>query len=194
MDSHDRNKSKVCILCLRKSKILKPISEKVREIIRERYYSDVFTRAVVYPNKICTSCRLRCTRNFDGYKIDVTFPHKYNYNYIVELDPKITCECDICVAANVISGKKQANNLPHVSTKIDPGRPKINETPTGKALIVCNLCLTEIGQGKQHRCNASTRCGNLTAFMTDENSPPKAAEAAVSKFLREKALTSGIIS
>lgn len=193
MNSHETNKAKVCILCLKNSKFLTSISEKVREIIREKYYCDVITRASVYPTKICTKCRLRCTRNCDGFKTDFSFPHKYNFGNNVEFELGLECNCEICVAANFISGAKQASNLPHISIKKKQGRPKILDKPAGRAMRVCNLCLTEIGQGKPHWCNATSRCGNLTAFMSDENSPPKTAEAAVSIFLREKALTAGIM-
>ena len=67
----------------------------------------------------------------------------------------------------------------------------MSNKPESRSLRVCNLCLTEIGRGRRHKCNASSRTENLTCFMNNENSPPKSAEAAVANFMGEKALATG---
>lgn len=181
------NKEKVCVLCLKKSKTLKQITEKVRGIICDRYYSDIITRAAVYPTKICTKCRLRCTGKLDPG--NVNFPHKYIVDCTNEFE--LECKCEICKAAKVVCGAKQARNLPYVSVKHDQGRPRKVIAPVAKALKVCTVCLTELGRGKRHKCNVTSRCENLTSLLTDENSPPKPTEAAVSQFLKGKTMSSG---
>lgn len=182
MDNHNKNRKKVCILCLSKRKDLRPISDAVKSVIREKILRDVDARNWYYPVSICTSCRLFCTSR---RKTAVSlYSYKYDYKNITRSNDK--CDCEICKATETVVGK----NFPNVVPRKVAGRPKKEDTNAAKVVRLCNLCLTEIKPGKKHACNATNRAENITKILKNDASS-KAAEAAVSKFLSEKAEASG---
>lgn len=187
MDNHDLNRNKVCVLCLSKTKNLRPISAEVRNVIRENYLPDLEKRSWYYPSVICTSCRLVCKPGVE-VKSRVLHLHKYKYDYTQLTRAKDSCKCEVCNAASIVLG----HNLPGVaSNTVKTGRPrKALDDTTNKVVRMCNNCLTEINRGKKHVCNSSERAENLSKILKKDTSP-KAAENAVSKFLAEKASSSG---
>ena len=98
MGSHELNKCKVCILCLKKRKALKPLSEKLRDVIRVKYYSDLITRSSGYPSRICINCKVRCSQSSGSTNND--FPHKYKFDNNGVFDTDSDCKYEICAAAN----------------------------------------------------------------------------------------------
>lgn len=182
MDTHEHNRTIVCILCLSNNKNVRPISSVVKSVIRDHYLKDLDTKGWYYPSAICTSCRLNCDPGTGKSKLLQL--HKYKYDFKSLTRSSRGCHCEICNAAQILIG----GNLPGmVSKKLKPGRPRKSTSTGSKVVRMCNLCLTEIKQGKKHG-----RSENLLKILKAKNSPPKATEAAVSSFLAEKVKSSGM--
>lgn len=79
--THEENRCKVCILCLKKVN-LRAISETVRKVIRDRYLPDIDIRSWYYPTRICSYCSLVVHNSDLKCKQDVAlFSYKFNIKH-----------------------------------------------------------------------------------------------------------------
>lgn len=192
MNTHESNRVKVCITCLKHKKENRPISAVLRTVIRERYYPDIDTLSWFYPSSICITCRLRCKQTVAEGSGD--FPYVYKHDYTINTRSNAKCRCEVCIAAEVSVGHKRLKNLKINAKGQSQGRPrKENDSVNGNVRLQCETCLTKIGRGIKHVCNRSTRSANLLKIMQNDIPSPKPTEAAVAKYMSEKASSSGKI-
>lgn len=78
--THEENRSKVCVLCLKKVN-LRIISANVRQIIKVRYIPDLDEKSWYYPTCICSHCSIIIytseSKGKENQKIEL-FPYKFN--------------------------------------------------------------------------------------------------------------------
>ena len=90
----------------------------------------------------------------------------------------VDCLCSICDIGrmNGLEYKK------YLQTKPVPGRPCNVEKPVAEKLVLCNLCLTQIGKGLPHDCHNTSLKENIHDIV--QNCPTKLQEQIASNLLK----------
>lgn len=163
-NTHEHNRMKMCILCFHKVKSAKLINNPLKKIIKECFLPDYDEQNEIYPKVLCGGCYRAVYRCKKGDKFPKITVHEY-------LNRKITREatkhvdCDICHVAQQTLQIKVAR------------KPQRKGRSFAKT---CNECLTLVGPGKAHKCNANTKLQNLSVLAGNSQ------DHMVAKAIREK--------
>lgn len=181
--THEENRSKVCVLCLKKSN-LRQISEKTVLLVKNRFLPDIDVRSGYYPKQICCRCSFAINEN---QNVEV---HKYKNFQRVSTRSGMLCKCDVCVAARVTLtqfGGYQINN----SKK--RGRPSVSENSKKvRTAKLCTICYSELSKGKRHSCTRVERQQNLLQMVTGDR--PRSGDSVVAAYLKENRDSDGSIA
>ena len=159
--SHYECRQKVCGVCLRKAKEIRPITEECLILIKNFHYDGYSLDDNFFPLVVCKSCSLA----LKAYEKNPSKPGRKlpNTNYeklsrpgegvITRSVVNCTCMCSICFVGKLRAGQ----HLHYEKTqKPDLGRPRESEVELAFPLPRCSLCLTEVGKGKPHNCSRSS--------------------------------------
>lgn len=163
-NTHEHNRMKVCILCFTKVKSAKSVNNPLRKIIKEYFLPGYNEQNEIYPEVMCGGCYravYRCKKGETFPKISV---HEYPNRKITREAAKHV-DCEICRVA------QQTLQLKVAKKAQKKGRSFAK---------TCNDCLSQVGPGKAHKCNASTKLQNLSMLAGSSQ------DHLVSKGIREK--------
>lgn len=209
---HDECRKAVCLLCLGKTKEMRVINYRHRELIEEYFISGYDTSDDRLPCAVCGNCRT-ILREYDGGDFTHTialFDHS-----LIGQDRHIAtrsaphCECVVCTMAcasssSNISHSSQGGSMVVTAPRRKPGPSKsvtvtassgypISCTPPStskpKAIHLCSFCLTILARGKPHNCTKGVRNDNLKNLATSGS--PNAKEKVASSVIRDKIAASG---
>ena len=184
--SHDQNRQTLCLLCLGKSKDMRPINSKHREIINEHIVQyDVEDNRL--PNALCSTCRvvvLDYGRGNFKRRLDVA-----DLSVMAGAPPSTrsnsTCPCTLCDLASA-----SINPSSTLSTKIRRGRPSLSELPENvkhRATVstsLCSKCLSTVAKGIEHKCCETSRQKNIQRLI--DNSHQNTKEQVASRVIKDK--------
>lgn len=171
-NTHEQNRLKICILCFHKVKSAKLLNNPLKKIVKECFLPNYDEQNEMYPKVLCGGCYralYRCKNGENFPKIPV---HEY-------LNRKITREatkhvdCDICRVAQQTLQLK-------ISKKSQKKKHWFSKT--------CTDCLSQVGPGKAHKCNASTKLHNLSTLAGNSQ------DLLVSKAIRGSANGNTMVS
>lgn len=201
--THEENRSKICLLCFNKGKVMRLLTKDHYETI-ENYIIDGFDRSDNrLPNGICGTCRLTVQECSQGNFKRLQHLNVYDHSLVVGSQPPLTrsaatnmslapsqCPCVVCGIA-----RSKSTNLGGTAgiEKQPRGRPSSSNafaTEKPKAITICSKCLTQLRKGVSHVCTATSRADNIQSFVA--TSPTTATKDHVAAaILKEKESDSG---
>ena len=112
---------------------------------------------------------------------------QYNYRAVIpprEIETRsqdgADCMCTVCTVGRLNGLSYTA----YAKTMVEPvGRPSQNEVKLVETVKLCDYCFSEIGKGKPHTCNKSTKQDNLLQLVRSNSN--KAKEQVASSLLKE---------
>lgn len=162
--SHDEARKVLCILCFKKGKDVRPLSNRIRMLIEKHCVAGIDFDDVRLPSRICTACRL----TLDEYEKGIFSRNIETFDYaqipqiymtrLRSTSLQSKCECLVCEIS-----RQNINN----KSNCHPGRPSSKSPP--KALKLCSSCLSALHQGKPHKCSKSSMLSNLSELASDRN-------------------------
>lgn len=163
-NTHEHNRMKICALCFHKVKSAKLINNPLKKIIKESFLPDYDEQNEIYPKVLCGGCYRAVYRCKKSEKFSKILVHEY-LNRRTTREATKHLDCDICRVAQQTLQIKVAR-----------------KAPKNRRMFVktCNDCLTKVGPGKAHKCNASTKLQNLSMLAGNSQ------DHLVSKAIREK--------
>lgn len=191
--THDECRKRVCLLCFAKASVKKNTFRKVNPSLQTKIEQHVIhgldpTTDERLPNVLCPTC-VRTINDFDhsNQKKRKSIPlgdHSQLYQVNTRLSSSSTfCTCLICKIAQSVPF-----NLANVrgADKMPPNpRGKImNEEGEEAVIHLCRICLTEIGRGRPHVCNKTSRATNLQKMA--ERGSPTSKHKLASSIIKEK--------
>ena len=191
-NTHNENRCKVCLLCFRKSKTVKIINDKEREIIEEHIISGLCSSDNRLPVSICKSCVFVCHKfskgDFSSSIKLFDFSRLKVYTRSSLLHDSTDCKCLVCEIARCTPFNSKENAC--VTNKCQKGRPPINaDTPMACTLKLCSECYSEIHKGKHHDCSPNTRDNNLKSIVLSSNKT--SSEMVAASVLKTKLESTG---
>ena len=187
--SHADNLKKVCLLCFNKGKVMRNVSQHVKELIEEHLISGLNPEQDNrLPVVICNTCYTILLEAKKG--VFMRSISLVDFSVIQEsvkpiTDPTETCKCIVCEVARCVLNQK----IKHSSYKIFPhqkvGRPVKKDTASPSAIKVCSICLSQIHKGFQHTCTKTSKLNNIKRMVSDSTS--LCDEQLASHILKEKA-------
>ena len=168
----------VCLLCLGKTKTMRPVTDNQRELINAYLVSGLSKNDDRLPRALCTTCRLRVSELPVG---GTGQANVFDHSILNDLRPitrgSSICECLVCKV-----GRSNINTS--LNRRPAVGRPSIDAKDKPMAIKLCSSCLSEVGPGKPHTCSPNSRDSNLQEIVT--NFDPKSGEKLASLVLKKK--------
>ena len=178
---HDIARSKVCIICLKRSKGVQlgdGLYQKLEKF--SKIFDSMGRNDPRLPTGICGTCKNDLNNNDRGIKRDLKFPTDFSFENDIVI-PKTRskksspCDCKLCQ----ISSNKGFELHPILEKKIDSFSLKHennlrNENETTPA---CSVCQTVISKGVSHVCNDTTLLENWKVLA--EKKPIVASALAI---------------
>lgn len=169
--SHEENRTKVCILCLKKN-FLQPLSTNAIDIIEQHFLPDVKIISWYYPTNICRACSYVVHTFRDSNEPVSVYAYKYNVKSTTR--SSITCSCEICTAARITITPK---------SKGKRGRPSSSDNAKRRCqLNLCMSCYGEKAKGKPHVCTKTVAQRNMLNILQNSN----VGDSAVAEYMRSK--------
>ena len=141
-ETHERNRSNVCVACYRKGK--RSLSE--NEVKSVRSFVEYDLKNSSFPSGICNGCHLLLNKKVNGDD-SIKFP---DVDYEQMILPRFmrsssnsSCSCQICYVATC-SGKAACK------LKKKLGRPPVVDSPVGTTIKVCAYCFARVQKGHPH--------------------------------------------
>lgn len=183
---HEENRTKVCLICMRKAKGDCHITNTILERIQLYYIEDYSLDESCCPNAVCATCRSKLLDISQGKCNAEILPEVFDFSRIVPYTmatrsyERPICDCYICTVARCKSEPKLKRGRPCISTY---------ESSKGTPVRLCSNCKSPFGRGLSHRCNVSTLRENLLADF--ENVDPNTKEIVATEIVREKIAQDG---
>ena len=173
--SHEECRRAVCLLCFGKTKEMREISEKTRDIICDYFIEAYDMTDPRMPAALCSNCR-RVVREYSmgtfSSEIELFDYSKVLAHPTTRSSPK--CSCLICETARTTLQAPKRDK---------PGRPSAargTSSELRRPVKLCEFCLSVIHRGKAHSCTPGTRHKNIVTLSTDSPSSKPAEKVASS--------------
>ena len=174
MSDHDKYRSKVCVVCLRKAKRDRPLSMKDVELIKRFARENYDTSDPDFPSGLCTGCYLSLYKK-EKVESTVLNVEPFTPDRTIQLRSTV-CDCVICRVAKVKTfmakklKKKAGRPSNNVNASPSPfssfssaiassskttSRPISVSTPLSTTITICRICCAEIYRGCRHSCISS---------------------------------------
>ena len=176
---HDIARSKVCIICLKRSKGVQlgdGLYQKLEKF--SKIFDSMGRNDPRLPTGICGTCKNDLNNNDRGIKRDLKFPTDFSFENDIII-PKTRskksspCDCKLCQ----ISSKKGFDLHPVLDTKFDTFSQKQNLKTENETSLSCTTCATVISKGVSHVCNDTTLLENWKVLA--EKKPIVASALAI---------------
>ena len=156
--SHDACIAKLCLICLRKQN-LRNISASLLSTIKTSIFPDY--NPSLHPNGICSTCRLKVSKigsSGDSGREELTFP---DFASLISSSPitrsSPSCDC-FCCKVGRMDALEYARYL-----RDRNGKASDSQDPS--KMTLCKSCLSEIGRGKPHHCNRTSKLNNIADIL-----------------------------
>ncbi len=167
---HDENKKLACFLCLNRGS--RALSHREKSCLRDNVYKDFFTNGAFLPGSLCSGCRAQLS-SLAGDKprplpppvlySDLVLEMKFHVPWTRAAADHGGCDCSIC---KIISSKASWQQISRGQQSRQAMDPEHGSSETSSLIAVCSECLSEIGWGKNHRCNNNSLLENLNKKLT----------------------------
>ena len=205
--THEEARAVVCCVCGRKVVARKGgfpcVSDRLANLVSKYVYENFSVQNSYHPTAICGTCRVTLGA-FEKVNIAINchlfwsvnkykhlfqnpnqskyrFPPFLNYDNLAPPAPKTratvsdSCNCQICSIARKTLDYSAFAAL-H-SRKV--GAPSTNpKSPPSKTLAVCSKCWGEIGKGKTHNCQKTTKRDNISNIVKNTSGKSRANVAS----------------
>lgn len=167
--THDENRLKMCLFCLKKKNKMIPISGVLKENIEKLVTYDECDERL--PSVVCDACRILIYREIKK-ELSLRTLKLRDYSNFKVMDPNTrskidkTCECTLC----------------DLSRK--PGHENFLVNPVNKKLKKCSKCRSDLVVGKPHFCNKNSNHVDHLVTHIDEDLSTKHKEQLVSKLIK----------
>ena len=187
---HDENKKLACFLCLNRGS--RALSHREKSCLRDNVYKDFFTNGAFLPGSLCSGCRAQLS-SLAGDKPRPLPPPVLYSDLVLEMKlhtPRTRaaadhggCDCSICKVISSRASRQQISSRQQSRQTMDSEH---GSSETSSNTAVCSECLSEIGRGKNHRCNNNSLLENLNKKLT-----PRTREKLSAMTIREKVQETG---
>ena len=198
MPTHEECCWRVCLLCMKKCKEMRPITEENWKIIEEFFVEGLNSEQL--PKVICGTCRKVTSeyqRGIFNRKIEIFDFSQMNLPTQLRSG---CCNCYVCkVAKSVPQNISMSGNAMAIPARIPVGRPSLNEnisigdgslSKKPKAIKLCTSCFAILMRGCAHNCSKRMCASNLRD-MTDHLGTPTCKEKLSSNILSDIFASSG---
>ena len=176
--SHSDFCEKLCLICLGKGPVLRPIrpsacySSKHDYVsyIRQTWWVEYNPEDEKLPSVLCLNCRVKLTKNNDPFNPNPpSLPPQIMYENLVfrpQTRLNMKCDCEIC-----LHGRFRWKELGETAsfTVLPPPQNRSNQKRkrTSSPLIEnrCKHCLQVIGRGIRHTCNRTNKLQTLSELV-----------------------------
>ena len=192
--SHSDVQKLICLMCCRKQKNVREISDRFLPSVKEHIKCDYGEKEWDWlPSVICLSClpQLQKREKNPEHPLKVcdfealTPPQYWRQGVVTRANQDENCTCSLCQVWRLIGQDAIKYNL---SIKPLPGRPR--ESPEPSREIVCTLCLSVLGKGKSHICTRKGKKNNVKDMI--RSSSPRSKKQIVSSQVKEILVEEGV--
>ena len=183
--SHNDWQQCLCIICFKKSKDVRVLSEKQRSLLDKHVLNGLGVPDIRLPTGLCGCCRIVLNK-YENNDFSRKLPKCYDYSTITP-PPYPTrsntdkCHCTICqIATGGFNGSGREETGQFSISKVKGE----NEESPSCDLKLCHSCLSPIGKGRQHICSKTSFYNNVVELAGQH--PGNAGDKIASKILKQK--------
>ena len=178
-NSHSEFCDKLCLICLGKGPVLRPIKSKdcysskhdYSKYIKSSWWPAYNPENEKLPRVLCMNCRVKLVKNNDTSNLNPpSLPPKIMYEKLVfkpNTRINMKCDCEICLHGRFrwkeLGGHTAFSVLPQPTNPQVDKRRKRPLSPQKESR--CKTCLQVIGRGIRHQCNRSNKLENLSEIV-----------------------------
>ena len=108
--SHEENRSKICLFCCCKTKVMFKIDGELKKKLSDKLGSDEFMKNK-YPSSLCATCRKKVYYSVKNKsKLEITLPNFSGEIIITRQNIRKICGCGLCELARTLKCKKKKYN------------------------------------------------------------------------------------
>ena len=177
---HEHSRRAVCGICFRKLKHHQKITPMLLALIQKHAYKEYSLDDESLPLIVCKSCAKTLKVCGNGRKLP-----DFDYGGLVKPISVNTrsgdnekCNCSICEICRLNGNQFQKHEK---AQRHNPGRPTDRVAEESFPITHCSNCHTEVGPGKPHECNRTSRQENLVELV--KNHSEKTLQQVTSKLL-----------
>lgn len=164
--THEMNRTRVCLLCLKKPKTFHKIQGSIFTRIKS-FYEEYDPTNMKFPSVVCDPCR-RKIYDASLNKKAINFPDPALWDEEFDFDDG-SCGCKLC---EIVKSRLSNFSVQRKKSKVSKQYKKY-----------CSKCLLAIGKGIRHKCNLKTMTNNVQKILRS-NSKPSVTELVTSKLLK----------
>ena len=186
--THSENLKCVCLLCMKKSKVMRNITDKLESLISETVLCGYDFNDERLPKVLCSNCYSVLYEYSKGnftHTIDVYDDYSTIGAVRMLTRGNSSCQCVVCDIARSSTTANFGLSSRLIPKKTFPTTSS-DSTTVPKAIKICRVCLSELHRGKQHTCSQRQRHDNLVEMATTNASSSKLDEKVTSTIIRQK--------